>query len=184
VGRFVSRIRCTPFTATVFFHPFVSGTVYTELHHFKLSGVLRSKMAEKYEPQIGEVTFKFYSESYKQLASQLVTYLKLAPYPNLFINTLCSSRIIRYADKSMLEELYNAYKNNKVDVYIRMRWLQTRLSQEYYVYHRSHPSVKVQFTLLEAMLRHSINFTDNTNVIIDILDLINKVMNVYNAICV
>ena len=40
LGRFVSGIRCTPFTSGVFFYLFVSGTVYTELHHFKLSGIV------------------------------------------------------------------------------------------------------------------------------------------------
>jgi hypothetical protein len=75
---------------------------------------------ENYKPQSSEVTFKFCSENYKQLhvASQLVTYLKWAPRPDDFIKTLCSSRIIRYADKSMLEELYNAYKNTKIDMYV------------------------------------------------------------------
>jgi hypothetical protein len=37
--------------------------------------------------------------------------------------------------------------------------------------------IEEPFTLLESMLRYSINFTDNTNVIIDILVLISKEMN-------
>jgi hypothetical protein len=153
---------------------------------FVLSVKLELGCLEIYEPQIGEVTFKFYSESYEQLASQLVTYLKLAPSPNGFIKTLCSSRIIRYADKSMLKELYNAYKNSKLDVYIRMRWLVTRESDKYYCHSCADDplSGQVQFTLLEAMLRYSINFTDNTNVIKHILGLINKERNVHSAICV
>ena len=141
---------------------------------------------ENYEPQNGEVTFEFYSKGYKQLASQLVTYLKLAPSPNGFIKTLCSSRIIRYADKSMLEELYKSYQNSKLDFYIRMRWLVTRESGKYYCHSNAyHPSSEpVQFTLLKSMLRYSINFTDNTNVIIHILDLISKEMNVHSTVCV
>jgi hypothetical protein len=67
-----------------------------------------------------------------------------------------------------------------------MRWLVTEESGKYYypsnAYHPS--SEQVQFTLLKAMLQYSINFTDNTNVIIDILDLISKEMNVHKAICV
>ena len=55
----------------------------------------------------------------------------------------------------------------------------------YYPSNAYHPSSEqVQFTLLKAMLQYSINFTDNTNVIIDILDLISKEMNVHKAICV
>ena len=44
--------------------------------------------------------------------------------------------------------------------------------------------VNVKFTLLADMLHYSIHFTDNTNVIILILDLISKEMNVHNAIYV
>ena len=139
---------------------------------------------ENYKPQIGEVTFKFYSESYKQLASQLVTHLKLAPSPHDFIKTLCSSRIIRYADKSMLEEFYNAYKKNKLDVYIPTMRLVTIQSERDRFYEEYMNFENVKFTLLEYMLQYSINFIDNTNVIIHILDLISKEMNVHNPICV
>jgi hypothetical protein len=105
------------------------------------------------------------SESYKQLASQLVTYLKLAPSPHDFIKTLCSSRIIRYADKSMLEEFYNAYKNNKLDFYIRMRWLVEIQSEQDRWYEEYMEFENVKFTLLEYMLQKSINFTDCQTII-------------------
>ena len=81
----------------------------------------------------------------------------------------------------MLEELYNAYKNTKIDMCVRMRLLVKIEEFEIYDYMNR---VNVKFTLLADMLHYSIHFTDNTNVIILILDLISKEMNVYNAIYV
>jgi hypothetical protein len=55
----------------------------------------------------------------------------------------------------MLEELYNAYKNSRLDMYLHMRRLVQMQDNEdrYFAYEKEKP-----FTLLESMLRYSINF--------------------------
>ncbi|CAC5405081.1 unnamed protein product [Mytilus coruscus] len=155
---------------------------------FHIDFILEMCRLDRYIPQSGvenEVTMLFDKDMYNMLAKKIITDLRKSDSIKLFIERLCSSRIIRNADEYFIDELYNEYNLTKCAISCTVRHLVSDEKHENYAFKYDEdytPSKRTSVSFLTLLLKYSMKYVDNDDAMRHILKLMQHGVDVQKNI--